>query len=247
MFAARRQASAEFAGVYDGDSLWLAVSDAPEGATLGVRVEGRVYPLVSDLVDAPGLQTRTLLSDAGLPEGAWRGQLVADGDAIASPPLVESVTRAPASRRGPWRWEVQRTDDGLLELTRTPAPGQPLTAVAQVHDGMEFHLDADALVLLGRDDTEVARIPVVDGVATIRAPDVPIPAGAMARFFTADRVPVVRARNALAKPTMAVVLPVIWIDTEEGRASLRHVYTPEGQAAIRRTKPEPAQHDEETS
>lgn len=134
--------TAIYARVLDGDHLWLAVINVPDGTSFALAtVDGARVPLAPEVLErltAPsGASLRASLLElplAGIGT-AFRARVVAvlPGGNIApvrTGPLPSTApTRTPPSSCGWWQHEVERADDGVLVLSSTQhAPWAELVA-----------------------------------------------------------------------------------------------------------------------
>jgi hypothetical protein len=247
---------AVFAGVLDGRHLWLAVEATPGTLSLrelGDGQPGQVIALSSDLVeDDPHFRSvRADLADLpGPAESRYEVVMTSPGDRVErvwTPALApqEPLTTPPADGV---QWQVGRSADGTLELTRTPAePGAVLVGIeADLDDADEtvtLHIagagpddelrlvdDKDGAVLVTRPLTHA------DGVATatLRPDDVPDRVGLFTTVHVGE-LPVRRRANELARPDTAVLLPQHQSDDGQSMA-LVYRWLPDGVLRVRRPK-----------
>lgn len=235
---------AAYAGILDGESLWLALEATP--GTIGLRDEaGEVHPLRSDLAeDDPEYRSvrAGLLDLPGEDEQAYEVVLVPPGGRgerlVWTAPFPSNPTRVPPSRDGRWQLSLGRTEEGTLLVRRTrPAPALDVLDLAVSEDGIRVTFvggHATELRLVAG-DTVLARYPVTrDGdrqVATITEPELPEAAGQLVRLV-AGELPLRRRANDLATPNNAVLLPVLLGDDLEV-ARLRLRWSPDGYLVAR--------------
>lgn len=231
-----------FAGILDGQSLWLAVQEQPGSLALRDTATAEVVALRSDLLDdQPGyLSTRSDLACLpGAGQAAYDVVLVSAGDrvpqAVWTPPLTAS--RPPPARDGRTQYALHRDGDGMLQVRRgSLPPAAVLRAVQAVADGLALRLDraGSAVALLDDEDTVHATFPTsgADGTTTALLTPAALPVGvtAMTRVLTDDEDgawrPVRRHANDLAEPGRGVPLPHLY--DEQDRARLRLRWSPEG-------------------
>jgi hypothetical protein len=241
---------AAYAGVLDGRHLWLAIDATP--GTLAVREPrtGQVVPLASDLAeDDP--HYRSVRTDLALLPGddATRYEVVVTAPGgkvhrVWTPPIARNEPVLTPARDGV-QWQVARSDDGTLELTRRPAPeGAVLVGIEEaldetvtlriggVPDDAELRLvdDESGQVLLTRPMT------VEDGVAVATlTPDL-VPGGeGLSTSVHAGDLPVRRRANELARPDTAVLLPQH--QSEDGQSvAVVYRWLPDGILRVRRPR-----------
>jgi hypothetical protein len=238
---------AAYAGILDGQTLWLAIPAAP--GTLALRDEGgAVHPLASDLpeddpayrsvraslLDLPGQDDATY--DAVLVPGSGRAPRT-----IWTAPLNRGPTRVPPSRSGAWQFSLGRAEDGTLRVRRRRRePGCDVLAMDVTEEGLVLTLaagDGDLLVL--EDDEVVATFPVTPldgaGVALLTEPELPEPRGQLVRLALGTagaRVPLRRWNNDLTNPGAAVLLPQLH-GADPDIPTLRLRYAPDGTLGAR--------------
>lgn len=252
-----------YAGILDGEHLWLAV-EATAG-TLALRdvASGDVHGLAGDLAE-DDLAHRSVRVDLTTLPGdgpaTYDAVLVPTGGGsptpVWTPPLVtDTPVTTPPTRDGRWQLDVARADDGTLQVTRRPlGPSAELLAVSVTEDGIELVLGgvpaAGELMLLARKGGVRAAYPLqaagdrVRAVLTVAG----LPEGGP-RFATVAvgtpgaAVPVRRRHNGLADPNPAVVLPELFGDDPE-RPRLRLRYAPDGRLTVRLPDPHAGRADE---
>ncbi|MCW2764844.1 MAG: hypothetical protein JWO11_803 [Nocardioides sp.] len=230
----RRSPVSAYAGIVDGQTLWLAVEATAGALAFRASEDGDVVAVRSDLAeDQPAYRSiRVDLAElAGDGPASYDVVLVPAGGGspkpVWSPPLPagEPLTIPPA-RDGRTQFALSRTDDGFLRIERRAlAPAAELRQVCLGGDGIELTVDpvagvASTLLLLDQQAPEVvASIPLEPtasgwrGVVTLD----PLPTGS-------DRVlrvgvgsaeswqPVRRRHNDLVNPNRAVLLPQLYDD-----------------------------------
>lgn len=140
---------AAFAGILDGQSLWVAVAAVPGSLALRDTDSGDVRALTNDAPDDQPTYTSARMDLRGLP-----GDTPATYDVV----LVPSGGRSPrpvwsgplpAGRVAPARdertqWGLQRTDDGWLQVSRTPLGTTGwLTGIEESPDGIRLTIQAE--------------------------------------------------------------------------------------------------------
>lgn len=233
-----------YCAVLDGRTLWLAVEARPGRLALRAA-DGTVLTLPSDLAEDASdfLAVRSDLA-ALLPvdEAEYEVVLLPERGApvaVWSPPLAPlDPLRVPPGPEGR-QLAVRRGDDGTLRiLQRRAEPGVGLTRVDLSEDAIVLHLphaSGEVLLLADVDDRPVLRLPLEDGVATLRLSDLPPPADVQTRVVVGAEdgwLPVRRPRNDLANAGHAALLPVL-ADPEDGHALVRLRWRPGGVLAAR--------------
>lgn len=235
---------AAYAGILDGQTLWLAV-EATAG-TLALRdPAGEVHPLRSDLAeDDPAYRSvrADLLDLPGEDEAAYDVVLVPAGGGAPRPvwiaPFAKNPTRVPPSRDGRWQLGLGRTDEGMLRVRRSPtAPGLDVLDLRVVEEGIRVTFAAgeatELRIVAG--DTVLAAYPVTRDddrqVAVITESGLPEGTRQVGRVLAGD-LPLRRRANDLANPNAAVLLPVL-LREDEDLARLRLRWSPEGRLVAR--------------
>ena len=206
---------ASFAGVLDGQSLWLAVGAGPGALALREVGSGDVVALASDLVEDQ-VEHRSVRVDLdGLAltgEAAYDVVLVPSGG--RAPRQVWSAPLPPARvpTHDGHRWQVVRDDAGLLGLRRRAvAPHVELAAISAGPDGLHLTVEPPApLVLRAEDGTEVARLSgePTPGLLTVEA--VADVADQTVHVTTDDGRPVLRRDHDLLNPARGAPLPELY-------------------------------------
>ncbi|MCW2797901.1 hypothetical protein [Nocardioides sp.] len=249
---------AAYAGIVDGQTLWLAVEAVAGSLAMRASESGDVLAVRSDLAeDQPAY--RSIRVDLG--------ELIGDGPAsydlvlvppgggapktVWSPPLPEGEPlRIPPARDGRTQFALHRSDDGFLRVRRRIlAPATELRDV-RLHDaGVELTVDPvtdgqPTLLLLEQESPEVVATWPLDltdaGWAALLTLDrLPPGSGQTLRVGvgTAERwVPVRRRRNDLADPNRAVLLPPLSGDDTD-RPALRLRWSRDGLLQARLPQP----------
>ena len=235
---------AAYAGILDGETLWLAVEATP--GTLALRDEaGEVHPLHSDLAeDDPAYRSvrAGLLDLPGDDETAYDVVLVSPSGReprlVWTPPFPRNPTRVPPSRDGRWQLGLRRTEEGMLRIRRSrPAAGLDVLDLAVDDEGLRITFVAGAAteLRLVEDETVLAAYPLTrDGdrqVATIPEAALPEGTGQLGRLLAGD-LPLRRRANDLANPNHAVLLPELFGDDPD-LARLRLRWSPDGHLLAR--------------
>lgn len=223
-----------YAGILDGETLWLAVGAAQGSLALREVGSGQVHPLTSDIAeDDPAYRSvrASLLDLPGDSEAAY--DVVLGSKQVWSAPFAKGPTRVPQSRDGRWQFALVRTEDGMLRVRRTsPAAGLDVLDLSVEEDGVRIAFagtDATELQLV-EDETVLATYPITrDGdrsVAVVTEPGLPEGTGQLGRWI-AGGTPLRRRANDLGNANYAVLLPVLFGDDPDlGRLRLR--WSPEG-------------------
>ncbi len=243
-------AVAVYAGLLDGETLWLAV-DAPAGViALRDTRTGDLVELDNDLDEADPryLAVRADLGGLGGDAPVSYAVVLVPPDGAARPlwvaPFPDVPTVTPPSCDGRAQLGLGRGRDGTLEVTREPLPAAArLRSVSAVPEGIELLLDdvgAGGDLLLVADDGAVrASWPLVAdgdlfrGVLTVDGlPTTGERFGKLAVGTPASSKRIRRRANGLADPHAAVVLPeLVGEDPENPVARLR--WSPEATLALR--------------
>lgn len=236
---------AAYAGILDGQTLWLAVDATP--GTLALRdAAGDVHPLPSDLAeDDPAYRSvrADLLDLPGDDEAAYDVVLVPpsgrDPRLVWIAPFGKLPTRVPPTRDGRWQLGLGRTEEGMLRVRRSrPAEGLDVLDLAVGEDGIHVTFVAGHAteLRLVEDDTVLAAYPLTrDGdrqTAVIDEASLPEGTGQLGRLLAGD-LPLRRRANDLANPNHAVLLPVLFGDDDPDLARLRLRWSPEGHLVAR--------------
>lgn len=252
-----------YAGILDGEHLWLAVAAAPGTLALRDVATGDVHALVSDLPE-DGLAHRSVRADLtalpGTDAATYDAVLVPTGGGSpvpvwAPPPAGDTPLTTPPTRDGRWQLDLARAADGTLQVTRRPlGPSAELLALSVAGDGLHLLLGgvpaAGELLLLTRAGEVRAAFPLqpdgdrVRAVLTVAGLPEGGPRFATVAVGTAQApVPVRRRHNGLADPNPAVVLPELFGEDPE-RPRLRLRYAADGRLTVR--LPDPGAGRDET-
>jgi hypothetical protein len=240
-----------YAGVFDGESLWLAVESAGGKLCARDRGSGELVPLAPDLVEASDDQLAfradlTGLRDRApaefdlvlLPETGGIQSLV--GSTPAPGPLV-----TPPTRDGRHQFSLRHNSSDTLQLQVTPAPARAeLVGLRVVPQGVELAVRGvpEPAALTLRTDAGVVRASfpmVVDdgvgrGVLTPEGLPATGPVLANVTVGAEESVPIGRRRNEMRHPNDAVQLPdLMGADGDQAVARLR--WSPDGTMMIRLT------------
>jgi hypothetical protein len=218
--APSRGAVAAYAGILDGQHLWLTM-ESGEPAALHDPSSGTTLDLTREITD--------LL--AALPDTEATYDVVQSGRPVWAAPVADDPTRVPASPDGRTQLSLVRTDSGHLQVTRRALLPTALLEAIELRDG-DGHLTllppdgiqpGSRLLLLDTDDQVLDQLPVTahDGhvEALVGVPD--LPAGylgvvRLALGTEAAWVRIRRRRNDLADPHRAVLLPELSESAVEG-------------------------------
>lgn len=227
----------EFAGILDGQSLWVAVPARAGSLALRRAGTGEVLTLTDHAApDQPDyLAARFDLGELPRPQGAEDQNrfdvVVVPGPGRAplpvwTPPLHQH--RPPPARDGRTQFHLDRAGDGTLQVRRSALPAAAvLQGLASGRDSVTLSSDGfgDQLALLTDDDVVLAAWPVASGtvVLTLHALDGVDPQlGLLKTGSDGAWRPVRRRANALPDPAKSVPLPTLYRgESEEPRARLR--------------------------
>jgi hypothetical protein len=254
--ATGQQVPLVYAGVLDGESLWLA-AEAPDGE-LAARhqASGELIPLEADLVDRVGQLTAFRAELTTLREHApAEFDLVLVGEpgkvsSLAARPAPAGPLVTPPTRDGRHQFTLQHDRSGTLQLrVATVRRRAELVGVQVVPEGVALTVRGvpdNARDLTLRDDQGVVRasfpLVVEDGIGRgVLTPDrLPDSGPVFAKVAVgADQaLPIARSRNELRHPNDAVLLPDL-LDTNGNRSLAKLRWSPQGALAIRLTCLEP--------
>lgn len=225
----------DYARMLDGDRLWLAVTGPAGGLGLREVANGAMHVPA----DEEGRRTDDLtwvrwhLGGGVLPaEGDLELELVAAGRNGAAPapvrvpPFADTPTTTPPSADGRWQFGLRRRPDGGLLVSRSAVPERSvLLSATTVTGGVELTCSdtgrvADLLLL--REGRVEARLPMIRtprGTLMRVLADSDVPPGAGRSFDVAigsatSYVDVVRRRNGLTEPSVAILMPKIFADDD---------------------------------
>ena len=194
----------------DGRSLWLAVDARPGSLGLRQTGSGDVIALSGDLPEDQPAYRSTRVDLATLPgtgEAAYDVVVVPSGGRSAKPVWTPPLAAATAAVIDGSRWELRRSAEGNLRLTRVVVPAAAeLTAIATEGDGIRVTTEPGGeLALVGEDDAVAATY--ADGVLTADALTGATP---QLTRVTAGGQPIRRRDNDLTDPGRAVPLPELY-------------------------------------
>lgn len=232
---------AAYAGILDGETLWLALEPTAGRLALREVESGEVVVLESDVAESdPRYRSvRTSLLDLpGAREALFEAVVVASVGArpkpVWTPPLpAMGPVRIPPTRDGALQFEVRRAEGGLLRIHRRPLePAAELHSIGHVGDdaaeavqlvcGRVGDGPAELLMLADEGGEELARFPLErDGdtvTCRITADALPPADDLLVRLVIAvgdRRLAILRRANDLAGPQRAVLLPPLHGDDPE--------------------------------
>jgi hypothetical protein len=250
---------AAYAGIVDGQTLWLAVEAVAGSLAFRVGEAGDVVAARSDLAEDQPAYRSIRVDLADLPGGepaSYHVVLVPPGGGrpkpVWSPPLpAGGPLTVPPARDGRTQFALNRTDEGFLRvLRRTLAPATELRHVRLRDAGLELIVDPVAgaeptLLLLDQDSPAVVASwpidPTDEGWSAVVSLDrLPPGSGQTLRVGVGtpeDWIPVRRRRNDLAEANRAVLLPPLY-DDEADRPRLRLLWSRGGLLQTRLPQPE---------
>jgi hypothetical protein len=239
---------AAYAGILDGQHLWLTLESGEPAALLDAAA-GTSYEL-SDVTDLLSL----------LPRDEATYDVVQDGRPVWGPPLATGdPTRVPVSPDGLTQLSLDRTEDGRLHLTRRPVAPTALLEAIELRDG-QVHLTllppdgvepGTHLLLLDGSDELLDQLPVAgqDGRVEALVGVTHLPAGyfgivRLALGTEESWVRIRRRRSDLADPHRAVLLPELHDasdeDAEADAPRARFRWNPDSHLVLRVL--DPAEH-----
>ncbi|MGZ4465674.1 MAG: hypothetical protein ACXVW1_07370 [Nocardioides sp.] len=245
---------AAYAGILDGETLWLAVEATSGSLALRETQTGAVVPLVSDLADEDPhhLSVRADLRVVHGDDAAAYDVVVERAGAAPAPvwsePLNEgNPVAAPPTRDGRLRYRVVRTPEGFLQVTRRPLdPTAEVRAIEDHPDGIHLLLGnapTGDLLMVDDDGGMLATHPLTPegevARAVITADRLPDPAHRFARLAAGapdSFVLLRRFHNSLAEPQAGVVLPELFGD-DPTWPRMRMRYTNDGLLNVRLPEP----------
>jgi hypothetical protein len=201
---------AAFAGVLDGRSLWLAVDARPGSLALRETSSGDVIALPGDLPeDQPAYRsTRVDLADLLVTgKAAYDVVVVPSGGRSPKPVWTPPLPPATAPVIDGARWQLSRSDEGHLRLTRVEVPtAAELVGISSGDDGIRLTTAPEGELALA-DDADAVVATFADDVLTAAAL-----AGAADQiaWVTAGGRPIRRRDNDLTDPGRAVPLPELY-------------------------------------
>ncbi len=213
---------AAFAGILDGQRLWLAIEDAPGSLALRHTASGDVIAPANELRgdEQPGYRAARMDLSA-LPDDAeatYDVVLVPSRGrkprAVWSAPLGGPTPRPAEDGRTQWR--LGRTDAGHLQVHR-----------GTVDEAAELRsVESSALGL---------RLTLTDGTVVALTVDEPVPTDEQGHLLVGER-PIRRRANDLADAGRGAPLPSLVDDSERERLRLR--WSPRGLLLARLVGPE---------
>ncbi len=227
---------AAFAGILDGQRLWLAVDAAPGSLALRDTGSGDVIAPENEVSadDQPGYRaTRVDLAQLPGDAGATYDVVLVPArnstpKQVWSPPLTAPWPRP--AEDGHTEWRLGCTDEGLLQVHRGAVEEAAELRTVEVNDeGLRLTITGvgSTLALLA-DDEPVLTLPLTaEGdllTVTIDAGSLPDPADQPAEVVIGEPdawLPVRRRANDLAEPGRGAPLPVLVDDDDRERLRLR--------------------------
>lgn len=231
---------AAYAGILDGETLWLALEPTAGRLALREVESGEVVVLESEVAEGDPRYRSVRTSLLGLPgarEAQFEAVVVASVGArpkpVWTPPLpAPGPVRIPTTRDGTLQFEVRRAEGGLLRIHRRPLePAAELHSIGRVGDdaaeavrlvcGRVGDGPAD-LLMLTEEGEELARFPLErdgDTVTCLFTADALPPVDdLLVRLVIAvgdRRLAIARRANDLAGPQRSVLLPQLHGDDPE--------------------------------
>jgi hypothetical protein len=247
-----------YAGIVDGQTLWLAVEAVAGSLALRGTGSTDVIALRSDLAEDQPAYRSIRVDLAELP-----GDEPASYDVVLVPPgggnprpvwtrplAAGGPLRTPPTRDGATQHALERTEDGFLRVRReSVAPAGELRAMGLRDGGIELTVapvDAEpTLLLLDQESPDVVvscPLDVTDAGwhTSVTLDRLPADDARVLRVGvgTAERwVPVRRRHNDLTNPNRSVLLPQLY-DEATDRPRLRARWTGEGLLQLRLLRPE---------
>ncbi len=214
---------AAFAGILDGQRLWLAIEDAPGSLALRDTASGDVIAPENEVRgdDQPGYKAARM-DLAGLP-----GEAGATYDVVLVPargrkpqPVLSGPVGGQLPRPaedGRTQWKLGRTDEGMLQVHRgTVDEAVELRSVETTDQGLRLTLTDGSVLEL-----------TVEGE--------PVPTDEHGHVMVGG-VPIRRRANDLADAGRGAPLPTLVDDSERERLRLR--WSPRGLLVARLVEPE---------
>ncbi|HWM73377.1 MAG TPA: hypothetical protein VNQ53_06540 [Nocardioides sp.] len=227
---------AAFAGILDGQRLWLAIDDAPGSLALRDTASGDVIAPENEVPadDQPGYRAARvdLAQLPGDAEATYDVVLVPARNSTPKPVRSEPLT-APRPRPaadGRTQWRLDRTDDGLLQVHRgVVEEAVELRSIEVSDDGLRMTMaGAGGTLALLADDETVLTLPLTPAddllTVTIDAASLPDPADQPAQVVVGEPgawLPVRRRANDLAEPGRGAPLPALVDQDDRERLRLR--------------------------
>jgi hypothetical protein len=223
---------AAFAGILDGQRLWLAVDDAPGSLALRDTGSGDVIAPENEIPadGQPGYRAARidLAQLPGEAEATYDVVLVPARNSTPKPvwskPLVGNPPRPADDGRTQWR--LDRTNDGLLRVHRGPVgAAAELRSVEVSDEGVRLTVAAaGATLALLADDEAVLTLPVEGSTVTLQTASLPEPREQPYQVVLGEPgawLPVRRRDNDLADPGRGAPLPALVDDADRERLRLR--------------------------
>ncbi|HET9423111.1 MAG TPA: hypothetical protein VFO49_18375 [Nocardioides sp.] len=223
---------AAFAGILDGQRLWLAVDDAPGSLALRDTASGDVIAPENEVPadDQPGYRAARL-DLAQLPgdaEATYDVVLVPARNSTPKPVWSRPLggVRPRPAEDGRTQWRLGRTDQGLLQVHRGEVDdAAELRAVEAGDDGLRLTLagTGSTLALLA-DDEVVLTLPVEGSTVTLGTASLPQPREQPYQVVVGEAgswLPVRRRANDLAEPGRGAPLPALVDEGDKERLRLR--------------------------
>ena len=223
---------AAFAGILDGQRLWLSVDEAPGSLALRDTGSGDVIAPENEVPadDQPGYRAARL-DLAQLP-----GDAEATYDVVLVParnstpkPVWSKPLGGPRPRPaddGRTQWRLGRTAEGLLQVHRGPVDAAAeLRSVEVTDEGLRLTVagEGSTLALLA-DDAAALTLPVEGSTVTLRTASLPEPGEQPYQVVIGEPgswLPVRRRDNDLAEPGRGAPLPALVDDDDRERLRLR--------------------------
>ena len=227
---------AAFAGILDGQRLWVAIEDAPGSLALRDTGSGDVIAPENEVPadDQPGFRAARV-DLGGLPgsdPASYDVVLVPARDRDPKPVWSEPLSgpRPRPAEDGDTQWRLGRTEAGLLQVHREQVEdAAELQSVEVADDGLLLTItgSGSSLALLV-DDEPVVTLPVTrDGdtaTATIDAASMPDAEEQPTQVVIGEPgawLPIRRRANDLADPGRGAPLPALVNESERERLRLR--------------------------
>ncbi len=225
-----------FAGILDGQRLWLAVDDAPGSLALRDTGSGDVIAPENEVPadEQPGYRAARvdLAQLPGDAEATYDVVVVPARNSNPKPVWSEPFTAPlpPPAEDGRTQWRLGRTDEGLLQVRRgVVEEAAELRTVEVSDDGLRLTIaGAGSTLALLADDEPVLTLPLAaDGdllTVTIEASSLPDPADQPAQVVIGEPgawLPIRRRANDLAEPGRGAPLPALVGDDDRERLRLR--------------------------
>jgi hypothetical protein len=223
---------AAFAGILDGQRLWLAVDDAPGSLALRDTGTGDVIAPENEVPadDQPGYRA-SRIDLAQLPgdaEATYDVVLVPARNSTPKPVWSKPLggARPRPAEDGRTQWRLDRTDDGHLQVHRGAVEeAAELRSVEVSGEGVRLTVAGEGATLALLADDEVKLIlPVEGSTVTLRTASLPEPGEQPYQVVIGEPgswLPVRRRDNDLAEPGRGAPLPALVDDNDRERLQLR--------------------------